>query len=45
MNDIVAAIALHSSWKNVSNYSVLWQFSLLCLSEYSLAARHVTDIK
>lgn len=33
MNDITAAIALHSTLKNVSNYSDLWQFSLVCLSE------------
>lgn len=45
MNDIIAAIALHSTFKNVSNYSDLWQFSLVCQSEYSLEIRNVTGFK
>lgn len=45
MNDIIAAIALHSILKNVYNYNDLWQFSLVCHSEYSLEIRNVTGFK
>lgn len=45
MNDIIAAAALHSILKNVSNYSDLWQFSLVCHSECSLEIRNMSGFK